>query len=452
MRCDLRFCLAALSGSNAAASGGAAAVSHQFVIIGERAAAGSFLPVPPVYVTSMEAAPLAAEERPRKKSRSQGCVVGGCFTTARRRDPATERWYCQACFHDVRPDLGAASSDGQPSTTPSHRIVGKTALSAVSLRGLRASPIYAPRCYACYSTAADVTELACGMRQSPACGVARLCGDCRTAHETVRCFSCWGINGRCYKCDGGRDFNDKCRLCLTCQCRAGDRQCYFCKRHNNSVSFRSCKAADCDGRQSGALACATCFEEQGDKAVCRSCLWRDWQGRCYRCRDKWAQRSQSQYCRKCHGHLFPDLAAIAVDVFDSLPPGEWYKRWGPAWFSEKSVGMKIAYASNGKEARLVGSKVYPWEVARALSSAPENTRYFVLDTEMCLAIADKVPKWGRHLQRLCGKFEGRVPLGQSLLINIMGCQFQYEGEALTSRWEGGRVPCFRSEECRQFTR
>ena len=114
--------------------------------------------------------------------------------------------------------------------------------------------------------------------------------------------------------------------------------------------------------------------------------------------------------------------------------------------------MKIAYASNGKEARLVGSKVYPWEVARALSSAPENTRYFVLDTEMCLAIADKVPKWGRHLQRLCGKFEGRVPLGQSLLINIMGCQFQYEGEALTSRWEGGRVPGFCSEECRQFTR
>ena len=77
---------------------------------------------------------------------------------------------------------------------------------------------------------------------------------------------------------------------------------------------------------------------------------------------------------------------------------------------------------------------------------------FFLDVKTCLAVAKQVPTWGRHLQRVCGKFEGQVSLVQSLLVNIMGCQFQYEGEALTSRWEGGLVPGFCHFKCEQVAR
>ena len=79
--------------------------------------------------------------------------------------------------------------------------------------------------------------------------------------------------------------------------------------------------------------------------------------------------------------------------------------------------------------RLIGKDQPPW-------SELVVDKYFVLDEEMCLAIAENVSAWSRHLQRLCGKLEGQVPLSKTLMDHIMGCQFQCEGEVLTSRWAG----------------
>ena len=160
--------------------------------------------------------------------------------------------------------------------------------------------------------------------------------------------------------------------------------------------------------------CPVCRDVHGvSNIVCRSCFAQSWHGRCYRCREAWARRSQSQFCNGCYSELFPsfaDLVAIGVGRFRSLPPYEWNKRWGPAWFEEKFVGMRFAGV--------------------------------VLDEKMCLAIAEHVPTWSRHLQRLCGKLQGQIQLTQKLIDNIAGCGFTEEGDVLTSRWAGGFIQLF----------
>ena len=392
----------------------------------------------------MDAARVATDEPSRKKAKSQGCTVDGCLSVAKTRDPNTGHWYCAGCFRNVRPDFDATFMRCQPASKPDRRIVGKTPPPVVP----RGQPNHAPRCFVCHSGATDIVDFVCGTQRSQSCGAARLCADCRGARDVTSCFSCFGKHksGRCYRCDERCEFDGERRLCLRCRREGGAIQCYFCGRHRSSVELRRCSSATCDGRHPGPLTCATCFEDvQGCKAFCRSCFARDWKGRCYRCSEKWAHRSQSQYCRKCHGQLFRDPVDIAIDVFASLPPSEWYSRWGPEWFRGKRVGMKIPYTSSGGRSKLAGPSIIPWEDRR------EENASFTLDEEMCLAIAEKVPTWGRHLQRLCGKFEGRVSLVQRLLVNIMGCQFQYEGEALTSRWEGGLVPGFCFHQRRQLT-
>ena len=82
----------------------------------------------------------------------------------------------------------------------------------------------------------------------------------------------------------------------------------------------------------------------------------------------------------------------------------------------------------------------------------QQINYIVLDEKMCIVIAEKVPVWSRHLQRLCGKLEGQVPLSKKLMDNIMGCQFQCEGDVLTSRWAGGLIQGFCTECRSQLTR
>ena len=400
----------------------------------------------------MDAVRPSTDEPSRKKAKSQGCAVDGCLSVAKKRDPNTGFWYCPVCFRDARPDLDADSMRCQLKSKPDRRIVGKAPLPVIP----RGQPTDVSRCFVCHSTK-DIGEFVCGMQRSQSCGVARLCPACRAARDGASCFSCFGkyASGRCYRCDERCDFDGERRLCLSCRREEGAIQCYFCRRHHSSVELRWCDSADCNGRS---LTCASCFDVQGG-AFCRSCFARDWKGRCYRCREKWAQRSQSHYCRKCHSQLFQDPINIAIAVFSSLPPREWYSRWGPAWFHRKRVGMQIPYVSNGMRLELSGSSIMPWRervvIARCeagRAKEPEDIEYFTLDEETCLAIAKEVPTWGRHLQRLCGKFEGQVSLVQNLLVNIMGCQFRYEGEALTSRWEGGLVPGFCSHDCRQLTR
>ena len=73
----------------------------------------------------------------------------------------------------------------------------------------------------------------------------------------------------------------------------------------------------------------------------------------------------------------------------------------------------------------------------------------LLDEKVCLAIAEHVPSWSRHLQRLCGKPKGQIPLTQGLMDNIMGCTFLEEGDALTSRWAGGFIQLFCMQQRRQ---
>ena len=127
-----------------------------------------------------------------------------------------------------------------------------------------------------------------------------------------------------------------------------------------------------------------------EKTFCRSCFAQQWKGRCYRCRTSWAQRLQSHFCISCYTELFPG-AEVGIDVFKNLPFGEWHKRWGPEWFEDKFVGMRFPFVT--------GNQV----------------KYFVLSETACLTIAEEVPSWGRHLQRLCGQFEGKVPLTQTLM-------------------------------------
>ena len=56
--------------------------------------------------------------------------------------------------------------------------------------------------------------------------------------------------------------------------------------------------------------------------------------------------------------------------------------------------------------------------------------YVYLDEDLCLYAADKAPVWRRHLERLCGNMTGQLPLAIGIFDKIMGCRFQFEGEAL----------------------
>ena len=338
----------------------------------------------------MDVAQADNEKPPCKRPKSDGCNVCGPSKTARHRDPATGRWYCMLCFHDARPDLH------------------------VMAKGESGVP-YTPRCFVCFSVGNDVTESGCEAQQSASCGAARLCAACRSMGADVRCFSCWADSGTCYKCKKQRSSlttsRTNCRLCHECGASTLALPCFFCRRNHASVRLRACSSHLCF---ESVPMCTDCLDVHGvDSIVCRSCYAQGWSGRCYRCREAWAQWSQSQFCAKCYNCLFcdfPHRVAIAVNVFRSLPPGEWNKRWGPAWFAEKYVGVQFAGVT--------------------------------LDEKMCLAIAGQVPLWSRHLQRLCGKFEGQVPLAKGLIDHIMGCRYQQEGDALISRWAGGFIQLF----------
>ena len=187
----------------------------------------------------------------------------GCSKAAQKRDPATGFWYCRICFRDARPDLA------------------KTL-----------------RCFVCFSTGDDVTESACGLQQSASCNAARLCGACRSMHAVAQCFSCWGLHGACYNCNG-RLLEKRCiyetRLCWRCGVDAGVLRCFFCKRSDNSVTLEDCDSKPCARGPGSVPVCATCLGVRGwGKIVCRSCFARDWKGRCYRCHKAWARRSQSR--------------------------------------------------------------------------------------------------------------------------------------------------------------
>ena len=351
------------------------------------------------------------------------------FKNANKCDPATGAWYCRVCFHDVRPDLSVTSKN-------------------------------APRCFVCFSIGDDVTESVCTSHISPSCSVVRLCVACRDMREVDRCFSCWGVSGKCYKCDKNSCYEG--RLCFRCAESARILKCYFCKRSDPVLWRRACSSCE-DGENIVCHICAQadvrttkefnrkrlrgkqspprerppsdgdistllrCLPKTSNRFYCRSCFAQQWKGRCYRCRKEWAQRSQSHFCIKCYDELFPD-ADVGINVFKTLlPPSEWYKRWGLEWFERKYVGMRFPYVTGN------------------------HVKYFILDERACLEIAEKVPTWGRHLQRLCGRLEGQVPLTRALMEKIMGCSFRHEGAALTSRWKGGFIRGFCMESRTQLT-
>ena len=382
----------------------------------------------------MDADDPATEESPRKRPRSQGCKVCGELKQAHERDPASRLWYCRVCFFDVRPDIACQQSR----SIPTHRIVGKTALSAISLR---ASQSYSPRCFVCFLKSDDVTESTCGLQQSQLCCAVRLCSGCRAAHAVDRCFFCWAITKECYKCQGRiphyatRAYKN--RLCEKCGNDEKILRCYFCRRSHSSVRYiEECHFCTLARQKQVALAarhtdpvptCDICLNLHGFDHPCRSCFAREWKGRCFRCGEKWAQRSKSHFCSSCYEVLFLHPQQVAIEVFRNLPEHEWYARRGPAWFHKKHVGMMFP--------------LYP-KMTHVGAEEIIERNYVLLDEEMCLTIAEAVPTWARHLQRLCGKLQGQVPLYHSLFSKIMGCPFQYEGEALTSRWEGGLIEDF----------
>ena len=253
----------------------------------------------------MDAVQAEPNEPPRKKAKSDGCSVCRPGKDAKMRDPTTGRWYCWLCLRDARPDLWAKRG----------RLKGQT---------------YPLRCYVCFATD-DVTESDCELKQSASCGVARLCSACRSMHMDARCFSCWAISGTCYKC--GRDCSFQtiqttdCRLCQDCRASTSALACFFCRRSESNVRFQVCSSRSCS---ESVPMCPVCRDVHGvSNIVCRSCFAQSWHGRCYRCREAWARRSQSQFCNGCYSELFPsfaDLVAIGVGRFRSLPPYEWNKR------------------------------------------------------------------------------------------------------------------------------
>ena len=215
-----------------------------------------------------------------KRVRSSGCTV--CGNAAKNKDPATGMWYCRVCFHDVRPDLTAMASGERPAGKYTNRIVGKTPLCNILRRGLCTQPAYTPRCFVCFSDGDDVTESACDLNQSAFCGIARLCAACRSMHVDVRCFSCWGETGACYKCKRKLPVQRaslECRLCHKCGVNTRELQCFFCKRNDISVAFELCS------RSCGSdlvPICITCQDVNGDgKILCPSCFKQGWEGKCY---------------------------------------------------------------------------------------------------------------------------------------------------------------------------
>ena len=264
---------------------------------------------------------LTTEEAPRKRVRSDGCTVCGCNRRADKCDPRTGSWYCWMCFHDARHDLSAVVEQQTSSDVPP----------------------CVPRCFVCFSTDGDVTESACAVLKSPACGAVRMCAACRGMHETARCFSCWGVSGSCYKCE---EFQPLCfsandtyesRLCLRCAKESFKLRCYFCKRPDITVDWRPCSSCE----HGSNLVCSTCMPRlprrrrlrwrlrgkqppprerppsrdiaklrellprSSNETFCRSCFAQHSNCRYYRCRNEWARRSPSHFCVKWYEKMFP---------------------------------------------------------------------------------------------------------------------------------------------------
>ena len=110
----------------------------------------------------------------------------------------------------------------------------------------------------------------------------------------------------------------------------------------------------------------------------------------------------------CYNLLFvyPDKErkSVAFNVFSSRPPSEWRMRWGPAWFDRRYVGSMLPLMPNMTD---VGFKEL------------EEGKYVLLDEGLCLYLAEKAPAWRRHLERLCGRMTGQVPLTSGLFDAII---------------------------------
>ena len=223
---------------------------------------------------------------------------------------------------------------------------------------------------------------------------------------------CWASDPSCFKCNAWLPHNAvnvlKSRLCE--RCGMGNWRCYFCRRNDSEipawegcsyrdfidnplfqgkVSFQECDCVYLSSQYvKGSVhtppdkvpMCDMCVSLH-NKVVCRSCFARDWQARCFRCRDAYAQRSQSHFCGTCYNK---ERKSVARNVFSSLPPSEWRMCWGPAWFDRRYVGSMLPLMPNMTD---VGFKEL------------EEGKYILLDEGLCLYLAEKAPAWRRHLER-----------------------------------------------------
>ncbi len=270
-----------------------------------------------------------------KKTTNSGKLCTACggwsAKVAQETHPTSGLRYCKQCMRELFPETSLARADlkGRPPKS----LASADAATAVPLvkKRKRFNPLpcgsggsfargahtqFAKRrrrglesCFYCLAVTDDVLQRECGWAGHIENMCFSVCEACVGEHGVAVCPSCWkrDWSGSCFRCRDrqARNISPWGRFCMHChtthlQTRDVDEvSCYYCCGRGGTVEMRSCTYnADCIRPINVCVSCASL--KKG--AVCDKCWRRDWDGKCFNCKQRKTQNNKTwgRFCFSCY--------------------------------------------------------------------------------------------------------------------------------------------------------